>query len=219
MITMTPRWAVVIFDIDGTLVDTVDLIVASYQHAFRTVLGHEWDETEIRTWIGQAFEESLQRVCPDHIDELFRVYIEWNHAHTEEMLKEYPGIRELVTELAAAGVRLGAATSKRHVIAQRALDLGNLGDIVPLLASHEDSIEHKPNPAPLLVAAAKVSCPPSEAVYVGDAVVDILAATNAGMDSIAVTWGAGIRAELVDAGPTVVVDTVDELRAVLFGAC
>ena len=206
-----------IFDIDGTLVDSIGLIVASYQHAFRTVLGHEQDEDQIKGWIGQSLYGSLQRTFPDHADELFAVYTRWNEDHTTEMLASYPGIPELAEDLVAAGVRVGAATSKRDEPAQWALDLGHLGHTVPLLVAHDDVDEHKPSPKPLLLAVSRLGGHPGQAVYVGDAVVDVLAARNAGMSSVAVTWGAGRREELVESEPDHLCDTVDELRAVLLG--
>ena len=212
---MTPRWPVVIFDLDGTLVDSVGLIVASYQHAFRTVLGHEEDEALIKTWIGKSLLGVMQENYPGQAAELFEEYTMWNEAHTPEMLKVYPGIPELTSSLVEAGVRVGAATSKRRGQAQWGLDLGGLTDLIPLVVAHEDVDTHKPDPAPLVLAAHKLGCTPQEAVYVGDAAVDIQAAHNAGMDSIACTWGAGTEQDLVDAAPTVLVHTVPELRSVL----
>ncbi|MDR0284708.1 MAG: HAD-IA family hydrolase [Propionibacteriaceae bacterium] len=212
---MAPRWPVVIFDIDGTLVNSVDLIVASYQHAFQTVLGHEWDETEILTWLGQSLIGAFQRRWPDQADALYRAYTDWNHAHTEELLAEYPGVLELTKDLVKAGVRVAAATSKRRDQAQWALDLARLGTVVPLIVTHEDVDEHKPSPKPLLLAARRLECPPAQAVYVGDAVVDIEAARAAGMACVAVTWGAGVREALAAQHPAWLVDTVDRLRDVL----
>lgn len=210
-------WPVVIFDIDGTLVNSVDLIVASYQYTFRTVLGHEWDEAEIKTWIGQSLYGAFQREVPDHADELFAVYSKWNEEHTEGWIKEYDGIPELAKDLVAAGIRVGAATSKRDQPAQWALDLGHLGDTIPLLVAHDDVDHHKPDPEPLLLAAAKLNADPRTCVYIGDAAVDILAAHNAGMESIGVTWGAGTREAIEEAGPTLICNTVDELRTALLG--
>ncbi|MDR2974491.1 MAG: HAD-IA family hydrolase [Propionibacteriaceae bacterium] len=216
---MTSRWPVVIFDIDGTLVDSVDLIVASYQHAFRTVLGHEWDEAEIKTWIGQSLYGALERECPDHVDELFRVYIEWNEAHTAEWITAFTGIPELMTDLVAAGLKVGAATSKRRHQAQWALELGRVDAQLPLVVAHEDVATHKPDPAPLLLAAKKLGVTPDQAVYVGDATVDVQAAHNADMDVVAVTWGAGTRADLIAARPTALIDTVSDLGDALLRGC
>jgi pyrophosphatase PpaX len=207
----------ILWDLDGTLVDSVELIVASYQHAFTSVLGRPWDEAEIKTWIGQSLIGAMRRVAPDHADELFRAYTEWNEANTERMLHAYPGVPELLRELARRGVRQGVVTSKRDEPAHWALRLAGLDDVLPLLVSHHDVDEHKPSPKPLLLGASRLGLEPAGCVYVGDAAVDALAARNAGMASIAVTWGAGTRADIANARPGRVCDTVDELRAELLG--
>jgi pyrophosphatase PpaX len=214
---VTPRWHTVIFDLDGTLINTIDLIVSSYQYAFRTVLGHEYPEAEIRSWIGKSLRESLTNTCPDKGEDLFAAYIEWNQAHLATMADPYPGIPELLTELHEFKVQTGIASSKRFRSAQETLEVVGLEGVVPLLVTHDDVVDHKPHPAPLLLAAKKLECPVEETVYIGDALVDVQAAQAAGMDSIAVTWGAGVREELVDAGPTILVDTVAELRDILLG--
>lgn len=213
----TPRWPVVIFDLDGTLVDTINLIVSSYQHAFTTVLGHEWDEAEIKTWIGQSLYGAMKKASPENADEIFRVYTSWNVANTERLLTVYHGVPELLRELVAAGVRMGVATSKRDEPAHWAMQLAGIDDLLPLLVHHDSVDEHKPSPKAVLLAASKLDADPADCVYVGDAAVDVLAAHNAGMACVAVTWGAGTREAIEAAGPTVTCDTVDELRAALLG--
>ncbi|MDR2929535.1 MAG: HAD-IA family hydrolase [Propionibacteriaceae bacterium] len=212
---MTPRWPVVIFDIDGTLVNSVDLIVDSYQHTFRTILGHEWDVTEIKTWIGKSLRGVFEEKFPDQADAMFDEYSRWNDTHTAESITGYDGMPQLVADLVASGARVGAATSKRREPARWALELGGLEALVPLTIAHEDVDAHKPDPAPLLAAAIKLGATPDHVVYVGDAVVDIQAAHNAGMDSVGVTWGAGTLPAMIAAQPNALVDTVAELRAVL----
>ena len=211
----SPRWPFVVFDLDGTLVDTIGLIVASYQHAFTTVLGHPWDEAEIKTWIGQSLYGAMQRVAPDEADEIFREYTTWNEANTERLIKQYPGVNQLVDDLVAAGITVGVATSKRDQPAHLALRLAGLDEVMPLLVHHDSVDEHKPSPKPLLKALELLGATPDLAVYVGDAAVDILAAHNAGMAGVAVTWGAGTKEAIDEAKPLVTCDTVDELRAVL----
>ncbi len=211
----SPRWPVVLFDLDGTLVDTINLIVTSYQHAFRTVIGREWDEAEIKSWIGTSLIGAMHRaVGPELGDELFRVYTEFNEANTEKLIKGYDGVPALVADLKAAGVRMGIATSKRREPAEWALRLCGLD--VPVLVAHEDVAEHKPNPAALGAALVVLDATVDDAVYVGDAAVDIQASRNAGWPVIAVTWGAGVRQELESAKPDYLCDSVDDLRGVLF---
>jgi len=219
-VSSLPRWPYVVFDLDGTLVDTIGLIVESYQHAFTTVLGAPEDEVLIRSWIGQPLIRAFREHSPARADELFATYIEWNHANTERLVRRYAGVDLLLSDLTAAGVPFAAATSKLRGAAENALRLTGLDAYLggPMaLVTLEDTAEHKPDPAPLLLAVERLGGTPSETVYVGDAVVDVQAARRAGMAAVAVTWGAGARTDVVASGPDVVADTVDELRDALLG--
>lgn len=211
----TPRWPVVLFDLDGTLADTIGLIVASYNHAFRAVMGTERDEAEIRSWIGRPLVESFAAVAPEHAEELDRVYREWNLANTERLLRAYPGVAELLTDLADAGVRTGVVTSKRRETALLAMRGVGIEGLAPLLSTLEDTERHKPLPDPLLHGAQTLGVDPADCVYVGDAAVDVAAARAAGMAAVGVSWGAVPREVLEASGPDAVVDTVEELRQVV----
>jgi pyrophosphatase PpaX len=212
-----PRWPVVVFDLDGTLVDTIGLIVASYQHAFRTVLGRELPEARIKAWIGQPLVRCFQEASPEHADELAAVYTQWNSANTERLIRPYAGVDGLLRDLASAGVRVAVATSKRQAPARVALSLTGLESLVPTLVTMEDTPVHKPDPAPLRLAVHRAGGVAASAVYVGDAVVDVVAAAAAGMSSIGVLWGAGVRGDIEAAHPTALAATVDDLRALLVG--
>lgn len=212
------RWPVVVFDLDGTLVDTIDLIVASYQHAFREVLGEEQDEALIRSWIGQPLIRAFRSGWPDRADALYQTYLTWNHANTERLIRTYAGVAEMLAALRSAGVQVAAATSKLRVPAEMALHFTGLEDHVGVLVTLEDTDEHKPHPAPLLLALERLGAHPSHSAYVGDAVVDVQAARAAGMSAVAVSWGAGARTDLVAADPDVLADTAADLRIALLGA-
>ncbi len=211
----SPRWQTVFFDLDGTLADTIPLIVASYQHAFRTVLGEEVEDARARAWIGRPLLPALLEESPTHGHELDRVYREWNLANTSALIRRYAGVPELLSALAAAGVTTAVATSKRRSTARIALEAVGIEGRLDVVAAMEDTNRHKPDADPLLHAAAALWVQPADCAYVGDAVVDVLAARAAGMAAVAVTWGAGEREALVAAGPEVVVDTVGELTAYL----
>jgi len=213
----TLRHRVVLFDLDGTLADTIPLIVASYQHAFRTVLAEEVEEGRARAWIGRPLLPALLEESPEHGHELDRVYREWNLANTPSLIRRYPGVPELLAQLTAAGVTCAVATSKRRETARLALVGVGIDHLVDVVAGLEDTAAHKPAPDPLLFAAASLGVDPAHCVYVGDATVDVLAARAAGMAAVAVTWGAGEREALVAAGPDALVDTVADLATYLLG--
>lgn len=214
---MRPRFHTVLFDLDGTLADTIPLIVASYQHAFRTVLGEEIDEARARAWIGRPLLAALLEESPEHGHSLDLTYREWNLANTARLIQRYDGVPEMLEALASAGVRMAVATSKRRQTARLALEGVGIDHLIEVAAALEDTTRHKPEPDPLLHAAASLGSQPCDCVYVGDATVDVLAARAAGMAAIAVSWGAADREALAATGPDALVDTVADLTAYLLG--
>ncbi len=214
---MRPRFHTVLFDLDGTLADTIPLIVASYQHAFRTVLGEEIDEARARAWIGRPLLPALLEESPEHGHSLDLTYREWNLANTARLIQRYDGVPEMLEALASAGVRMAVATSKRRQTARLALEGVGIDHLIEVAAALEDTTRHKPEPDPLLHAAASLGSQPCDCVYVGDATVDVLAARAAGMAAIAVSWGAADREALAATGPDALVDTVADLTAYLLG--
>lgn len=214
---MRPRFHTVLFDLDGTLADTIPLIVASYQHAFRTVLGEEIDEARARAWIGRPLLAALLEESPEHGHDLDQTYREWNLANTARLIRRYEGVPEMLEALASAGVRMAVATSKRRQTARLALEGVGIDHLIEVAAALEDTTRHKPEPDPLLHAAASLGSQPCDCVYVGDATVDVLAARAAGMAAIAVGWGAADREALAATGPDALVDTVADLTAYLLG--
>ena len=214
----SPRAATVLFDLDGTLVDTIPLIVASYQHAFRTVLGEEIPDARAKAWIGRPLLDALLEESPAHGHELDRVYREWNLANTARLIRPYAGVDDLLAQLTDAGVRSAVVTSKRRETARLALASVGLEGAIAVVGALEDTTEHKPLPGPLLFGAAALGAVPGGCLYVGDATVDVAAARAAGMGAVAGTWGAGERADLVATNPDAVVDSVGELTAFLLSS-
>ena len=208
-----PRWPVVVFDLDGTLCNTVPLIIASHQHAMRSVYRREIDEATARSWIGLTLMDCYARFVER--DALIDAYTTHNLRHIDDPGVPFEGVAELLDELAAAGVRVGVATSKRRHSAERSMAASGISGKAVLVSTLEDSDVHKPNPAPLLVALTAMDADSKDAVYVGDAVYDIRAARSAGMAQIAVTWGAGVPAELAEEQPTAIAADVDALTRIL----
>ncbi|MDT0213153.1 HAD-IA family hydrolase [Rothia sp. ARF10] len=212
-----PRWQTIFFDLDGTLANTIPLIVASYQHAFREVRGEEIDEPRARAWIGRPLLAALLEEDPERGHDLDRTYREWNLANTERLIQRYAGIPEMLQALTSAGARVHVVTSKRRETARLALAGVGIDHLIDVVGALEDTTRHKPDAEPLLAASRVVGIDPSTAVYVGDATVDILAARAAGMPGVAVTWGAGERAALEATSPEAVFDDVAALTAYLLG--
>ncbi len=211
------RFPVVLFDLDGTLIDSGPIILASMQHATRTVLGREIAYEELAATVGgQGLVSQMRALDPDRVDELVDVYKEHNDP-LHETLEAFDDLLEVLPRLRAGGRRLGIVTAKRHRTVQLALDrFPELAEQFEVVVGFEDSERHKPDPEPVLVALAKLGAEPSQAAYVGDSPFDIQAAKAAGVFAVAVGWG-GIHPDdrLLEEEPDAFVRTVPELLDVL----
>jgi len=216
-VLVTPRWPVVLFDFDGTLADTIPLIVASYHHAIGT-LGERADERDVRSWIGRPLEPVLEERYPGRGAHLTDVYRTWNLAHHDDLILAVDGMPALLDDLHAEGARTGVVSSKKTETVRLGLRAVRLDDRIDVIAGQEHTELHKPDPAPLLYAAAQLGVAPDQCVYVGDAVVDVEAARAAGMGAVAVTWGAGETALLRASKPDALAGDVARLRGVLLPA-
>ena len=211
------RFPIVLFDLDGTLIDSGPLILASMQHAVRTVLGREIPVEELGTTIGgQGIVAQMTAIDADHADELLDVYKEHNDG-LHETLEAFDELLELLPGLRAEGRKLGIVTAKRH----RTVDLAlarfpALASSFDVVVAHEDTDRHKPEPDPVLLAVEKLGGSPEEAAYVGDSPFDIGAAKAAGVFAIAVGWG-GIHPDerLLAQEPDAFVRTPEELLRAL----
>lgn len=205
----------VIFDLDGTIVDSVELIVISFQHAIREVLGREVSREESIVGVGRPLREQMVSFSPEHADELVAVYREFNHREHDRMLKLYEGILDLLDGLAGAGIRLGLVTSKSRYTTQMAFDLTGIGSYFDATVCADESGGNKPSPEPIWACLHQLSVSAEDAVYVGDSPSDIQAARAARVKAIGVTWGVFDTATLEAEKPNALVHTIPELAVVL----
>jgi pyrophosphatase PpaX len=209
---VTLRWPVVLFDFDGTLADTIPLIMASYHHAIGTVLGEVAPDAEVRSWIGRPLQPVLEDRYPGRGEELTDVYRTWNLANHDAQILAVDGVPQLLDDLHGAGARTGVVSSKKGETVRLGLRAVGIADRIDVIAGQEETASHKPHPEPLLYAARRLGVNAADCVYVGDATVDVQAARAAGMGAVAVTWGAGEWPLLEACEPDAVVADVRELR-------
>jgi pyrophosphatase PpaX len=205
------RFPVVLFDFDGTVVDSGAMILASFRHAMKTVLDRELSDAELLAAVGTPLREQMSMFDVDRADELVDVY----RAHNEPLhasLEPCDGMVDTLRRLKHEGRRLGIVTAKRHVTVELAFAVLPLRHYFDAVVAAEDSNRHKPAPDPLVVALDRLDAGPEEAAHVGDSPFDIAAAKAAGVFAVAVTWGGihseeSLRAEVPDA----IVSTPEEL--------
>jgi pyrophosphatase PpaX len=210
------RYPVVLFDLDGTVIDSGAIILASMRHAAREVLGEEpSDELLMAAVGGPGLEAQMHALAPDRVEELVTVYRTHNEPLHDELVC-CPGIDELLVRLKEEGRRLGIVTAKRRATVALAFNVVPLEHLFETVVGGDETKAHKPDPEPLLLAAERLGVDPNECAYVGDSPFDIRAAKAAGMFAVAVTWG-GIhdRQKLEAEQPDAIVDTAEDLYGVL----
>ena len=217
----------VLFDLDGTLIDTTELILASCVHTFERHLAAGCPPREaIVATFGRSLPESLLELAsleatddPEALAELMlETYRAHNDRHHDAFIRPFEGVDDMLAALGAAGIRLGVVTSKREGTARRGLRRYGLERYFEVAVFHDDTERHKPHPEPLLLAAERLAVPRELAVYVGDSVHDVAAGAAAGMRTIAALWGPFPRASLEAAGPDLLAAAPHEVVRLLVTA-
>ncbi len=200
-----------LFDFDGTLVDTTDLIYQSMRHASGEVLGREVSREVLMANVGQPLPRQMELLSAEHAEALLNSYRLHNEENHDALIKEFPGVEEALARLRWAGVQVAVVTSKRRFSVDMALkNLPGLGEVVDQWVTMEDTNEHKPRPEPLHKGLELLgNVPREEATYVGDSPFDVAAAKAARVMSIAVSWGAFSEETLRAAGPDHLVPDLD----------
>jgi pyrophosphatase PpaX len=211
---MLPR--VVLFDLDGTLIDSIPLILSSMKHAFE---GHP-NAPSVAEWvalIGTPLDGMIRRWAGDEADvervkERYKVH-QW--AHHDAMVRAFPGVPEMLDALTARGVRMGVVTSKLEPSARRSLDYLGLTRHFDLVVGLEATEKHKPDPAPVRYALGRLGARPEEGAFVGDSPHDVVAGNAAGVATVAALWGPFSREELAKTGPRAWAEAPADVMGVL----
>ena len=211
------RFETVLFDLDGTLIDSGAIILASMRHAAETVLERRVPDEELMGAVGgPGLVAQMRALDPERVDDLVRVYREHNEPlHSE--LHACDGVLRLLPRLHGEGRRLGIVTAKRLVTVRLAFD------VIPELERYFDTVvgadeteRHKPHPDPILLALDRLDADAGSAAYVGDSPFDVQAAKAAGVHAVAVTWGRIHDEErLAREHPDAIVHDAEELLAAL----
>ncbi len=202
----------IIFDLDGTLLDTELLIRKSFEHAFKQYLpDYKLSEEEYLSFLGPTLQESFSRYFDDQkiIDEIIDCYREYNHSHHEDFVTMYPSVKETLDVLKEKGYPLAVVTSKYSVAAYIGLDLFEITPYFDIVLGCDHVTNVKPNPEGIIKAMQELSC--TKAVYVGDNISDILAAKNAHVYSVGVNWTPKGTKEIEELHPDFMLNQMDEL--------
>lgn len=208
----------IVFDFDGTLLDTNRVILDSWQAVFRHYEGRERPEADILKTFGETIDDSMRRFFPaEDVEDAKELYRGYQREHASESVKLFDGMRELLTELGERGHTLSIVTSRlRRTTGEYLEDLG-IRDLFDVVITCNDTDAHKPDPLPLLIALDRLGAEKDEAIMLGDTRFDIGCCCNAGVDSVLVEWSHDVDEEEIRNGyrPTYRISKPEELLALV----
>ncbi|WP_245805775.1 HAD family hydrolase [Bacillus alkalicellulosilyticus] len=207
----------VLFDLDGTLINSEWLGTESYNYGVQKILNRELTESEKQFLVGKPFNalhvlfpSLTERETEEIIEETLRYYRKY---HLQ--IKEYAGIKKMLQSLKDRGYKLGLVTAKLKSNAFKELENTGLLPYFEVVMGKEDCIEFKPSPVPLLQLAKRLNLKPAECLYIGDQPTDIQATHSANMISVAALWGEGNYERLIPVKPDFIFEKPEQLTKLL----
>jgi pyrophosphatase PpaX len=217
----------ILFDLDGTLIDSTDLILRCFQHSWETVCGFNHSREALLQTFGTPLRDAMQRllvaartsdpvgysgeVNNGTIEQLLIEYRSYNVANHDLLARPFERTREVLSELRRRGYLISVVTSKSRELGLRGLRLFSLDSLIDSAVFLEDTAVHKPHPEPILAALQRLSEVAQAAAYVGDSRHDIVAARAAGVRSVAALWGPAPRLELESERPDFAAESITDL--------
>lgn len=205
----------ILFDLDGTLLDTNELIIQSFQHTYQRHLNKQVDKEEIIKTFGEILKITLDREFGDDSEEAIKTYRNFQIGKFEKLISIHAGVKEGVIKLYKQGYKLGVVTSRLNESAIRGLNHFGLMEYFNIIIGADDTEKHKPDPTPAFMALKEMGGKPEETIFVGDSPFDVLCSKNAGIKSVIVGWSALPMDMILKHEPGFVVDSMENLVALV----
>lgn len=209
----------VIFDLDGTLLDTLGDLHAAVNHALREFAFPERSLDEVRRFVGNGVVKLMQRATPEGTDKetdekCLDAFREYYLIHMRDMTAPYEGVIPLIESLRSKGIKTAVVSNKLHQAVYE-LCLDYFPGLIDCAIGVSVEAERKPVPVNVYKAAEMLGATPEECIYIGDSEVDVQTARNAGIEFIGVTWGFRDREELIKAGAEIICDSCSEIMDII----
>jgi pyrophosphatase PpaX len=208
----------VLFDFDGTIMDTNEVVISSWQHAFTTLEGRPRPIREIMATMGEPISDTVKRIFPSgDPDEIISLYRSHQYANYESMISLFPGVKDLLDELLARSVKMSIVTNRLRETTIRGLAKYNIESYFGSIVCYNDAPKNKPEPEPAWRALAELGSKPEDALFVGDSQNDILCGASAGIKTVRVAWAVATDEDHGDdaTSPDYIIDTPADLLTLI----
>lgn len=212
---MDNRINTLLFDLDGTLIDTNELIFTTYLHTLDKYYPGQYKREDVLPFMGPSLEEVFGKMDPQRSGEMIREYRTFNHKQHDKLVKEFPTVFDTVKTLKKQGFQLGVVTTKRHDTTLRGLQLMKLDRFFDVIVTKDDVSKTKPDPEPVFTALEQFQTPPEQAIMVGDNYHDILAGKSAGTKTAGVAWSVKGKDYLAQFKPDYMLNQMSDLLTIL----
>lgn len=212
---MDTKITTLLFDLDGTLINTNELIIASFLHTLDYYYPNTYERKDIIPFIGPPLTETFGKIDPNRVEEMVHRFRAHNQQHHDCLVEEYEGVYEAVAALKKAGFKLGIVTSKIREMCHRGMKLGRLEGLFDTVITIDDVTLAKPNPEPIFKALEQLHSTPAETIMVGDNYHDIVAGKNAGTLTAGVAWTMQGKEYLQSFKPDYMLDDMRDLLRIL----
>ena len=216
---MVKKYDAILFDLDGTLLDSLEDMKDSVNHVMREFGFPEHTTEEIRTFVGNGIRRLIERSVPEDTDPrtceaALKVYRSYYNDHCMIKTKPYDGVPELLAALKKEGFAMAIVSNKNEEAVEEMRE-HYFGDLIPLAFGQSDAVPKKPDPSMVYAAADRLGIPKERCIYVGDSEVDIETAKNAGIDCITCLWGFREKEFLLAEGARVLAEAAEDILRVV----
>lgn len=205
----------VLFDLDGTLIDTNELIISSFLHTMETYFPGQYEREDVLPFLGPSLKDTFEKLAPEGYENMIKTYRTYNLANHDLLVKSFEGVYETVRTLKENGFQLGIVTTKLSDVVQMGLKLTGLDEFFEVIVALDHVEKAKPDPEPLLKALDLLDSSPDRAIMVGDNHHDILGGKNAGTKTAAVAWSIKGRAHLEQYHPDYMLEKMADILPIL----
>jgi len=205
----------ILFDLDGTLIDTNELIISTYLHTLEKYYPGKYTREDVLPFLGPTLHEVFGKMDPERVEEMVLEYRTYNLANHDALVKEFVGVMETIETLKKKGYKLAIVTTKREDVAFKGLRLMKLDSFFDVMIAYDHVKKVKPDPEPIFLALDKLGSKPEEALMVGDNFHDVLAGKNAGTKTAGVAWSIKGREYLAKYEPDFMLENMTDLLTIL----